>query len=145
MKALDTNVLARFFINDADDAQAAKQRPAAIAALSERSFVSVTVLLEFEWVMRGFYALPRQDVSGVLRALAGIEHVALEDRDAVLQALDAFDKGLDLADALHVIRSGRATAFVTFDRRLAKRAQSLALQPPVALLRRGRETEPGSP
>lgn len=57
MRSLDTNVLARFFVDDADDAQAAKQRPAAIAALSERAFVSVTVLMEFEWVMRGFYDL----------------------------------------------------------------------------------------
>ena len=52
MRALDTNVLVRFFVDDADDAQAAKQRPAAVAALAERSFVSVTVLLELEWVMR---------------------------------------------------------------------------------------------
>jgi predicted nucleic-acid-binding protein len=37
MKALDTNVLARFFVDDADDAQAARQRPAAIAALAQRS------------------------------------------------------------------------------------------------------------
>ena len=70
MRALDTNVLARFFVNDADDAQAAKQRPAAVAALAERSFVSVTVLLELEWVMRGFYELPTRDISRVLRALA---------------------------------------------------------------------------
>ena len=48
MRALDTNVLARFFIDDADDAQAARQRPAAVAAMSERAFVTVTVLLELE-------------------------------------------------------------------------------------------------
>ena len=48
MKALDTNVLARFFVDDPDDAQAAEQRPAAIEALSQRAFVSVTVLLELE-------------------------------------------------------------------------------------------------
>ena len=77
MRALDTNVLARFFVNDADDAQAAKQRPAAVAALAERSFVSVTVLLELEWVMRGFYELPTRDISRVLRALASIEHITL--------------------------------------------------------------------
>lgn len=134
MKALDTNVLARFFIDDADDAQALKQRPAAVAALSDRAFVSVTVLLEFEWVMRGFYALPRRDVGRVMRALVGIEHVTLEDRSAVLAALDAFDAGLDFADALHVARSSRAAAFATFDRRLAKRAQGLGLTPVVELL-----------
>ena len=75
MRALDTNVLARFFVDDADDAQAARQRPAAVAALSERSFVSVTVLLELEWVMRGFYGLPTRDVLRVLRALASIEQI----------------------------------------------------------------------
>ena len=134
MKALDANVLARFFIDDPDDAQAAKQRPAAVAALSERAFVSVTVLLEFEWVMRGFYALPRRDIARVMRGLAGIEHITLEDRGAVLVALDAFDSGLDFADALHVSRSSRAAAFTTFDQRLARRARGLALSPPVELL-----------
>jgi predicted nucleic acid-binding protein len=69
-----------------------------------------------------------------LRALASIEHVSLEDRDAVLVALDAFDKGLDFADALHLARSSRAAGFATFDQRLAKRAKGLALAPPVELL-----------
>ena len=107
MRALDTNVLARFFVDDADDPQAVKQRPAAVAALAQRSFVSVTVLLELEWVMRGFYELPRRDICRVLRALASIEHIALEDRDAVLVAVDSFAKGLDFADALHLARSSR--------------------------------------
>lgn len=134
MKALDTNVLARFFVDDADDAQAVKQRPAAVAALAERSFVSVTVLLELEWVLRGFYELPRTSISRVMRALAGIEHITLEDRGAVLVALDGFDKGLDFADALHLARSARTSGFATFDRRLAKRAKGLALVPPVELI-----------
>jgi predicted nucleic-acid-binding protein len=134
VRALDTNVLARFFVDDADDAQAATQRPAAVAALSERSFVSVTVLLELEWVMRGFYELPTKDISRVLRALASIEHVTIEDRDAVLAALDAVDMGLDFADALHIARSARAARFATFDQRLAKRAKGLGLAPPVELL-----------
>jgi predicted nucleic-acid-binding protein len=134
MRSLDTNVLARFFVDDADDTQAAKQRPAAIAALSERAFVSVTVLLELEWVMRGFYMLPRRDIARAMRALAGIEHITIEDRDAVLAALEAFGAGLDFADALHVARSSRATAFATFDKRLARRAKGLALSPAVELL-----------
>jgi len=134
MRALDTNVLARFFIDDADDAQAAKQRPSAVAALSERAFVAVTVLMELEWVMRGFYGLPPTDISRVLRVLSSIEHITLEDRSAVLMALDAFDQGLDFADALHMARSSRTSGFATFDQRLAKRAKDLALSPPVELL-----------
>jgi predicted nucleic-acid-binding protein len=127
MRALDTNVLARFFVDDPEDPQAIRQRPAAMAALAQRSWVSVTVLLELEWVLRGFYELPASEVSKVLRALASIPHVTLEDRDSVLLALDAFDRGLDFADALHVVRASRASGFVTFDRRLIKRAQSLGL------------------
>jgi predicted nucleic-acid-binding protein len=92
------------------------------------------VLLEFEWVLRGFYGLPARDVSRVFRALASIEHITLEDRHAVLGAVDAFDKGLDFADALHLSRSSRAAAFATFDQRLAQRARRLALTPPVELL-----------
>ena len=134
MRALDTNVLARFFIDDADDAQAEKQRPSAVAALSERAFVAVTVLMELEWVMRGFYGLPPTDISRVLRVLSSIEHITIEDRSAVLMALDAFDQGLDFADALHMARSSRASGFATFDQRLAKRAKDLALSPPVELL-----------
>lgn len=134
MRALDTNVLARFFVDDPDDPQARLQRPAAVAALSERSYVSVTVMLELEWVLRGFYALPSKDVSRVFRALVSIPHVTVEDRDSVLSALDAFDNGLDFADALHLSRSSRAAEFATFDRRLARRAKGLGLLPAVALL-----------
>ena len=121
----------------------ARRIPGSIAAsgpggdreLADRCYVTVTVLLELEWVLRGFYELPAKDVSRVLRALAGIAHVTIEDRDAVLAALDAFDKGLDFADALHVARSSRASTFSTFDQRLAKRSKALGLTPTVELLR----------
>jgi len=93
VKALDTTVLARFFVDDPDDAQAVKQRPAAVAALSERGFVSVTVLLEFEWVMRGFYELSRPDIVRLLLALASIDHISVEDRRAVLAAIEASSRG----------------------------------------------------
>ena len=138
MKALDTNVLARFFVDDSDDPQAAAQRPAAIAALSQRAFVPVTVLLEFEWVLRGFYDLPSHAVAKVLRALASIPHVSLEDRAAVLMAIEGFEQGLDFADALHVARSARADGLATFDRRLARRARVLGKDWPVELLSRAR-------
>ena len=96
--------------------------------------VTVTVILEFEWVMRGFYGLSRADITQVLSALLGIEHITIEDRAAVSTALHLFDAGMDLADALHLVRSGSADAFVTFDRRLARRAEALAASPSVELL-----------
>lgn len=94
----------------------------------------MTVPLELERVLRGFYELPKTDISRVLRAPTSIEHITLENRDEVLVAVDAFDKGLDFADAPHLARSSRASGFATFDQRLAKRPKALALAPPVALL-----------
>ena len=121
MKAVDTNVLARFFVNDPDDPEAARQRPAAIRAMSGRVFVGITVVLELEWVLRGFYELSPSDVLRVLRALAGMPGVTLEGRHEVLAALDACEAHkLDFADALHLARSQRCTAFVTFDKTLVK-------------------------
>ena len=69
MKAIDTNILARFFIDDPDDEQAAKQRPKAIEILQQPVYVPITVILEFEWVMRGFYKLDRADILQVYRRL----------------------------------------------------------------------------
>ena len=136
MIAVDTNILARFYCDDPDDPESKRQRPAARRVMIESTaiFVPLTVVLEFEWVMRGFYGMARKDVARVLRALVGIEHVTIEDQSAVLTALDAFDAGLDLADALHVCRCGRATGFATFDRRLVRRAEGLVLPQKVALL-----------
>lgn len=134
MKSLDTDVLARFFVDDPDDPDAARQRPAAMVAMSEPAFLTVTVLLELEWVLRGFYGLAREDVVCVLRALLGIEHIAIEDRDLVSVAVDAFEAGLDLAGALHPARSAQTSAFVSFERRFAKRAANESLSPPVELL-----------
>lgn len=135
MKAIDTNVLARVLVDDPDDPEAVRQRPAAIAALSERVFVPVTVLLELEWVLRGFYELSRTEVSRVLNALCGLENVTLEDREVVLTALERHRDGLDFADALHLARSHGCAAFVTLDKKLARRGAKVGARPRVELLR----------
>ena len=133
MRAVDTNILARFFVDDPDDAEATEQRSAAMRVMSGPVFVPVTVLLEFEWVMRGFYALSRNDVARVFRALCGLANVTIEDRNAVLTALEWHSHGADIADALHLARSARCESFVTFDRKLARRAARLEDAPRVEL------------
>jgi predicted nucleic acid-binding protein len=49
----------------------------------------------------------------------------------VARALDACEKGMDFADALHVCLSDEATAFCTFDADLRRRAARLLAAPPV--------------
>jgi predicted nucleic acid-binding protein len=51
-----------------------------------------------------------------------------------LAAVDWLGKGLDFADALHLTRSLRASAFLTFDQQLANRSKNLAVAPKVELL-----------
>ena len=57
MIALDTNILAPFYVDDPGDPEAAKQRPVAyeVIARSPSLFVPLTVTLELEWVLRAFY------------------------------------------------------------------------------------------
>ena len=135
MKAVDTNVLARFFIDDPEDSEAALQKPAAIQAMSQAVFVSSSVVLEFEWVMRGFYALPLADITRIFKALCGLQHVIIEDRAIVQSVIEAYTHGLDFADALHLARAQHCKAFVSFDKRLQKRAKVAGLQPTVEILK----------
>lgn len=57
MIGLDTNILARFYVDDPNDLQAVKQRPIARRIMTEspQLFVPLTVILELEWVLRAFY------------------------------------------------------------------------------------------
>ena len=56
MIAVDTNILARFYCDDPEDTEANRQRPIARRLMIESPsvFVPLTVMLEFEWVMRDF-------------------------------------------------------------------------------------------
>jgi len=116
--AIDTNVVVRLLTND-DPAQAAR---AADLLARERVLVPKTVLLETEWVLRYSYELPQPVVLAAFRKLLGLPQVAAEDATAIARALELYEGGMDFADALHLASARDATAFATFDTRLAKRA-----------------------
>ena len=122
MIAVDTNVLVRLVTRD-DDVQAKR-----VAALFEREeiYVSKTVLLETEWVLRFSYALNRPAILNALKNAVGLPQVTVEDSPAVAEALDLFESGMDFADALHLASSRDATRFATFDERLKKCADTAA-------------------
>ncbi|RZT08882.1 hypothetical protein SAMN05216319_2700 [Duganella sp. CF402] len=56
MIGLDTNVLARYYVVDHTDAEAVRQRPLAQGLIDsdKQLFISKTVILELEWLMRGY-------------------------------------------------------------------------------------------
>lgn len=137
MIGLDTNVLARYYVDDAGDAQAQRQRVAArrLIESGQPLMVSKTVILELEWVMRGYYGFSQPEVATVLRHLLGLPHVTLEDREVVEQALSHCDAGIDFADALHHASYRACESIATFDdRKFARRARKLGMAPAVSIL-----------
>ena len=61
MIGVDTNVLARYFVAEADaDAATERQRRAArdLIESGQPLFLARTVALELEWVLRGYYGFP---------------------------------------------------------------------------------------
>ena len=103
MIALDTNVLARFYCDDPEDPEAGRQRPIArrIVLESPALHVPLTVVLELESVMRGFYRLGPASFCDAVEHLLGMPHVTVERWEAVKDAVDLHRRGLDFADELH--------------------------------------------
>ena len=121
MRAIDTNIVVRFLT--ADDEKQAKAARKIIEGGDV--FVATTVVLETEWVLRAGYNFAPEAIASGLRGLGGLDGIALEEPGAVAQALDWLDRGMDFADALHLAKSHHCSSFVSFDRKLAKRAKGL--------------------
>ena len=137
MIGLDTNVLARYYVDDKADAEAQKQRIAARRLIESGKplMVCKTVILEFEWVMRGYYGFSSSEVVSVLRHLLGLSHVTVEDRSTVQQAVSQCEVGIDFADALHHASYRACESMASFDdRKFVRRAKRLGLVPVVTLL-----------
>ncbi len=136
MIALDTNVLARYYVASSD-APSKKQSTAAKRLLESGKslFASKTVVLELEWVLRGYYKSQPDDVLTVLTHLLAMPNIEVEDRVAVELATVALGDGFDFADALHHASARHCTSLATFDdKRFARRANARGWKPPVKLL-----------
>jgi len=125
VRAIDTNIMVR--VLTADDAKQAKAARRVIEAGD--IFIGTTVVLETEWVLRAGYGFGSEQIAAGLRGLFGLVGVAVEETAETAQALDWMSQGMDFADALHLARSSHCSAFVSFDRKLAKRAQGLSPLP----------------
>lgn len=134
MIALDTNILARFYVNDPADPEAARQSPIAhrLLTTSPRIFVPLTVILELEWVLRAFYGFSAEDFVRVVKHLLGLPNVSVEEWSRIADALVWHTQGLDFADALHLLASSHCAQLLSFDdRRFARRAKRLGVTPTV--------------
>ena len=121
MQAVDTNVLVRYLTRD-DEAQALQAKR---LLESDDIFISKTVLLELQWVLRSLYDQSPKTCHELLLRLARARNVSLEDPQAVGDALEWFGRGMDFADALHLAASLGTQGLCTFDKRLAKHASRI--------------------
>ncbi len=131
MIALDTNVVVRFLTADDPVQLGVARRVMQSGAL----FVSKTVLLETEWVLRYSYEIGGAEIGDALRKLIRYRRMEVEDLPAVIDALSWHAEGMDFADALHLSSSKGADRLATFDRELAAAAEALGCVPRVELLR----------
>ena len=121
MLAIDTNLIVRHLTGDHPE-----QSPKARRLIdAEDVFVCTTVLLETEWVLRSVYGHSPIEIGRALTAFAGLPRVRVEDPALTAKALDLMIHGMDFADALHLGKAQACTAFVSFDRRLARVAKRL--------------------
>jgi predicted nucleic-acid-binding protein len=134
MIGLDTNILARYYIQDESDSEAEKQHKLALKLIESGKplMVCKTVILEFEWIMRGYYQFTSSDVGAVFQHLLSLEHIIIEDHTSIKQAIASFELGFDFADALHHASYKNCTSIASFDdKSFARRAKRNGLMPSV--------------
>lgn len=124
MVAADTNLLVRLLTED-DRKQAGWARE---LFRLETVWIAKTVLLETAWVLKSAYGHRTGEVVEALESLCSLPNVELEDELRVRAAMALAAKGLDLADAMHLCSRPPGVAFVTFDRRFARRAERAGVE-----------------
>lgn len=126
MIALDTNMLVRALVADHAEQVAVVRRLIA----GDTVFISRTVLLETEWVLRARYKKNPPELLQFFRALLATDDTVIEAVEEVDSALDWYAQGADFADALHLAACGNAV-MQTFDREFCRAARDAGIAPDV--------------
>ena len=122
MKALDTNILARFILrDDPRQAELARDYIAVATAAGELLFLSTPVLCELSWVLEDCYDYNRQEQVVVFEKLLHVAQFTFEDKELLFHALADFAKGpADFADYIigRIASRYGCTETATFDKAL---------------------------
>ncbi len=121
MKAIDTNVLVRFLVND-DEKQARKVYELFKQAEAEKKplFISLTVLLELIWVLDSVYTISRKDILETISDLLLIPMLKFEHQPAVRLFVHASQGSTQELSDLLIAFSAQANGcdqVLTFDKK----------------------------
>ena len=119
MNGVDTNVIVRFLTGDEPE-QSAKAR-----AILKRPevFVTDSVMLESEWVLRHAYGFQKSAIHEAFSKLCGLPNIILPNSRRMQTALQWYAEGMDFADALHLASSQGCQTFYSFDRKFLVKAE----------------------
>ena len=129
MIAFDTNLLVRIAVND-DQKQA--EMAEQLLDLNE-VFISRTVLLETEWVLRSVYKKPPNDIAIFFENALITKNLTIENSIEVSHALEWYKLGADFADAIHLCICGDKVLY-TFDTGFCKTAYKQSITPVIRVL-----------
>lgn len=122
MISVDTNILVRLLTKD-DQAQYTQSYN---LFKSHDIFISDTVILETEWVLRYAYDYSCSDICRALRQVFGLKNVFLSNAQLLVKVIDWHESGLDFSDAYHLANSQHLDVLKTFDQQFIKRANKLS-------------------
>jgi predicted nucleic-acid-binding protein len=115
--ALDTNILARYILNDTPEQALAAEK----LLLENECSVGWSVLVELCWVLESRARLSRDEIAASF--IGSMEQVAVPDAPALQWAVDRYATGADFADMIHLVSAMSGSAeFACFDRKLARQA-----------------------
>jgi predicted nucleic-acid-binding protein len=125
MTGLDTNILARFFLQD--DPQQSPKADSIMGSLTQREagWVGIATVLELVWVMSKQNRIDRTGIGKVLSQLLSREEIVVEQSAIMQTALEFYRNGrADFADCLIAASAKPAgcSRTVTFDRIAARDA-----------------------
>lgn len=121
MICVDTNIIVRFLTHD-DDQQ--YQKALSIFKLNE-IFISDTVILETEWVLRYAYNFSAKEICHAFVNLFGLRNTHLSNPTFISQAIEWHKSGLDFSDAMHLAQYQNHEKLYTFDKSLSYKAREL--------------------
>ena len=121
MIAVDTNIIIRFLTHDDT-----KQYKKSFSIFNTQDvFISDTVILETEWVLRYAYEFSPEDICNALVKLFGLSNIHLSNPTFISQAIEWHRQGLDFSDALHLTQCQQYDKLYTFDNKFPSKAKNL--------------------